>query len=188
MCLSWYGAEKRKTKKKGAYIRADTSRGFTTIENHVLKMPYLSPNPRTLLYMFYMYQNCSETFVTYSTMLKYTGISSKTTLTKWIRFLNWIGFLKVGKYKDEDGVLFNTYELDHRRIADIYNYLLDVSLTFKEVESYWNKKAATPEKAERILNERNSFTKAIKEILKNKKWFLKSGNSLRITAFIFVDV
>ena len=82
-------------KKDRINLTSNPNRGFTTIENYVIKIPYMSPSCRSLLYCFYMYQNCPDIFISYSTIMEYTGITSKSSISKWLKFMQWIGFLKV---------------------------------------------------------------------------------------------
>lgn len=158
---------REKRNKQGITIEGDVERGFTTIENYVLKLPYLSPNPRCLLNAFFMYQNCKETFLSYNTIMKYTGISSDMTVTKWLRFLEWIGFLDIRRYLDEDNMPYNIYKLNHNRIQDFARYIKEIDITFKEIEEYWNKNANTTTKAKELLKDKESFIVAIKKILNN---------------------
>lgn len=151
--------------RNGITVVGDVDRGFTTLENYVIKLPFLSPICRSILYAFFMYQNCAETFISYNTLRRYTGINSYATLSKYLKFLEWIDFLKIERYMNEDGTKYNIYKINHSRIQDFYKYLEEINLTFIPIEEYWKKNARETKDADKLLEDPNSFVNALKEIL-----------------------
>ena len=157
--------KKRVTRnRQGISVIGDVERGFTTLENYVIKLPFLSPNCRSILYAFFMYQNAKETFISYNTLRKYTGINSYTTISRYLKFLNWIDFISIERYMNNDGTKYNVYKINHSRIADFARYLEEVGLTFIPIENYWKKNARETKDADRLLED--SFVNALKEMLK----------------------
>ena len=152
-------------KKDRINLTSNPNRGFTTIENYVIKIPYMSPACRSLLYCFYMYQNCPDIFISYSTIMEYTGITSKSSISKWLKFMQWIGFLKVEKRIDSKNVKYNSYSLNHYRIKDISDFIKEVEIDFRSIESYWNKIGKDNKKMDEFIEDKQSFTNALKEIM-----------------------
>lgn len=151
--------------RNGISVLGDVERGFTTLENYVIKLPFLSPICRSILYAFFMYQNCQETFISYNTLRRYTGITSYATISKYLKFLNWIDFISIQRFFNEDGTKYNVYKINHNRIADFYKYMEEMNLTFIEIEDYWKKNARETKDADKLLEEPDSFVNALKEIL-----------------------
>ena len=133
-----------------------------------MKITNMSSQPKLLLLTFFIYKNCKTTFISYKTLQELTGIKSTTTITKWLKYLEWLQFIKIRRCKRSNNTILNIYSIKHARIRDLTRYLKEVNITFKEVEDFWNKNAKTPKSANKLLNNKQSFTETIKNILETR--------------------
>ena len=79
--------------------------------------------------------------------------------------MQWIGFLKVEKRIDSKNVKYNSYSLNHYRIKDISDFINEVEIDFRSIESYWNKIGKDNKKMDEFIEDKQSFTNALKEIM-----------------------
>lgn len=113
---------------------------YTVVENYIFDIQGLSPTKKIFLLQIRKYVGSKNLNVQYGypRIMKDIGISSKATLSKTIKFFEWLHILEKINTKTKSGDKgTNLYSLNIKNIELICNHFKSRNYTWKEVEKHW---------------------------------------------------
>jgi hypothetical protein len=122
-------------------VQVDEDFNYSIIENEILDIDGLSANKKLFLVMLRRYagHNNKPSWPSYSKLMKTTGIKSDDTITKCIKFFEWLCFLeKVNRKKENGEKDTNLYIISIKNIRTVLQYFSENNVKIAEVEKYFD--------------------------------------------------
>lgn len=149
-------------------VQIDEEPNFSIIENEILDIEGITANKKLFLIMLRRYAGHGNkpSYPSYKKLMKATGIKSDDTITKNIRFFEWIKFLeKINRNKTNGEKDTNFYIISLKNIKIVLETFKQNNLSWPTIEKYFDDEY----KKDKMTYKNIDFIKYIQELTEYNK-------------------